>query len=266
MKCIEVPVNSPVEEILNDKGRTLEDYFGFFACQKDMASQILKCLERLLDNNEDYMNYCIIGDKGNGRKAIAHGFARFMADAGKISTSQTVWTDAGKVNEIDLSAKTDKLSGRCLVISSAGSLKADSVDDISKVIEKLGRKVMVVLTDYRHDMVELFRNREAFESLFRPRVSVPVFNQDDLFDYVDYKVDKAGFVFDVEAYDLMAKRIKSIMRATEEGALARTERYVVKTMDNAEQRNGEAYIKQTLEHERHVRSNVIISSDLPTTI
>ena len=266
MKCIDVPVNSPVAEVLNRNGRTLEDYFGFFACQRDMAPQILKCLERLLDENEDYMNYCIIGDKGNGRKAIAHGFARFMSECGKIGNAQTVWTDAAKVNDIDLSAKTDKLAGRCLVISSAGSLKADSVDDVSKVIEKLNRKVMVVLTDYRHDMVELFRNREAFEELFRPRVSVPVFNQDDLFDYVDYKADKAGFVFETAAYDLMSKRIKGILRATEEGALARTEKYVVKTFDNAEQRNGEAYIRQTLEHEKHVRSNVIISEDLPISI
>jgi|GEM_PF-5003906 len=56
------------------------------------------------------------------------------------------------------------------------------------------------------------------------------------------------------------------MRATEEGALARTEKYLVKTLDNAEQRNGEAYIRQTLEHEKHVRSNVIISKDIPNSI
>ena len=56
------------------------------------------------------------------------------------------------------------------------------------------------------------------------------------------------------------------MRATEEGALARTEKFVVKTIDNAEQRNGEAYIKQTLEHEKHTRSNVITVKDIPESL
>ena len=266
LKCIEVPENSVIAGYLKKSGKTLEDYFGFFACQKDMNSQILKCLERLADNNEETMNYCIIGERGTGKKAIAHGFAKFMADSGFISASQTVWTDANKVNQINLKDRTEKLRGRCLVVNQAGDLSEEAIWDISDIIKKLGRNTMIVIADYRKNMVELFRNREKFEDMFRPRVIIPAFNQEDLFDYVDYKIGKAGFVFESEAYDLMSKRIKGILRATEEGALARTEKYLVKTLDNAEQRNGEAYIRQTLEHEKHVRSNVIISKDIPNSI
>ena len=266
LKCIEVPENSVIAGYLKKSGKTLEDYFGFFACQKDMNSQILKCLERLADNTEETMNYCIIGERGTGKKAIAHGFAKFMADSGFISASQTVWTDANKVNQINLKDRTEKLRGRCLVVNQAGDLSEEVIWDISDIIKKLGRNTMIVIADYRKNMVELFRNREKFEDMFRPRVIIPAFNQEDLFDYVDYKIGKAGFVFESEAYDLMSKRIKGILRATEEGALARTEKYLVKTLDNAEQRNGEAYIRQTLEHEKHVRSNVIISKDIPNSI
>ena len=266
LKCIEVPENSVIAGYLKKSGKTLEDYFGFFACQKDMNSQILKCLERLADNTEETMNYCIIGERGTGKKAIAHGFAKFMADIGFISASQTVWTDANKVNQINLKDRTEKLRGRCLVVNQAGDLSEEAIWDISDIIKKLGRNTMIVIADYRKNMVELFRNREKFEDMFRPRVIIPAFNQEDLFDYVDYKIGKAGFVFESEAYDLMSKRIKGILRATEEGALARTEKYLVKTLDNAEQRNGEAYIRQTLEHEKHVRSNVIISKDIPNSI
>lgn len=266
LKCVPVSEKSPLYDILKNSGKSLEDYFGFFACQKDVGEQIVKCLEQLVDKSASWMNYCIIGQKGNGKKAIAHGFAKFIADCGLISSMQTVWTEASKVNEIDLTEKTDKLKGRCLVINQAGSLEVEAVEDIYKIIEKLKRNVMIVVTDYRKPLYELFKGREAFEELFKPRVSIPTFNQDDLFDYVDYKVGKAGFVFEEDAYDLMVKRITGIMRATDEGALARTEKYLVKTIDNAEQRNGEAYIKQTLERSRHVRSNVIIAQDLPTGI
>ena len=266
LKCLEVPESSVIYGYLKKMGKTLEDYFGFFACQKDMNVQILKCLERLADNTEETMNYCIIGERGTGKKAIAHGFAKFMADSGLISASQTVWTDANKVNMINLKDRTEKLRGRCLVINQAGDLSEEAIWDISDIVKKLGRNTMIVIADYRKNMVDLFRNREKFEDMFRPRVIIPAFNQDDLFDYVDYKIGKAGFVFESESYDLMSKRIKGILRATEEGALARTEKYLVKTLDNAEQRNGEAYIRQTLEHEKHVRSNVIISKDIPNSI
>ncbi|MCR4625742.1 MAG: hypothetical protein K5795_07240 [Lachnospiraceae bacterium] len=266
LKCIEVPKNSPIYGYLEKTGKTLEDYFGFFACQKDMNAQILKCLEALADPMEGTMNYCIIGEKGTGKKSIAHGFAKFMADCGLLASSQTVWTDANKVNMTNLKEKDDKLKGRCLVINQAGDLSDEAIWDISDIVKKLGRKTMIVIADYRRNMVELFKNREKFEDMFRPRVIIPAFNQDDLFDYVDYKIGNAGFVFDSDAYDLISKRIKGIMRATEEGALARTEKYLVKTLDNAEQRNGEAYIRQTLEHEKHVRSNVIISKDIPNSI
>ena len=266
LKCIEVPKNSPIYGYLEKTGKTLEDYFGFFACQKDMNAQILKCLEALADPMDGTMNYCIIGEKGTGKKSIAHGFAKFMADCGLLASSQTVWTDANKVNMTNLKEKDDKLKGRCLVINQAGDLSDEAIWDISDIVKKLGRKTMIVIADYRRNMVELFKNREKFEDMFRPRVIIPTFNQDDLFDYVDYKIGNAGFVFDSDAYDLISKRIKGIMRATEEGALARTEKYLVKTLDNAEQRNGEAYIRQTLEHEKHVRSNVIISKDIPNSI
>ena len=56
------------------------------------------------------------------------------------------------------------------------------------------------------------------------------------------------------------------MRATEEGVLARTEKYIMKVLDNAEQRNGEEYIRQTLENVKHVRSNVIILKDIPESL
>lgn len=266
LKSIEVPKNSPIYGYLEKTGKTLEDYFGFFACQKDMNAQILKCLEALADPMDGTMNYCIIGEKGTGKKSIAHGFAKFMADCGLLASSQTVWTDANKVNMTNLKEKDDKLKGRCLVINQAGDLSDEAIWDISDIVKKLGRKTMIVIADYRRNMVELFKNREKFEDMFRPRVIIPAFNQDDLFDYVDYKIGNAGFVFDSDAYDLISKRIKGIMRATEEGALARTEKYLVKTLDNAEQRNGEAYIRQTLEHEKHVRSNVIISKDIPNSI
>ncbi|MBR5179003.1 MAG: hypothetical protein IKW90_09445 [Lachnospiraceae bacterium] len=266
LKPIEIPGNSIVAEYLAGTGRTLETYFGFFACQRDMSSQILKCLERLLDPEEEVMNYCIIGEKGSGKKAIVHGFTRFMVDAGKLVSPQAVWTDSNKINSIDLSEKTDKLKGRSLVIDQAGALEIEGIEDIAKVIERLHRKTMIVLADYRRNMVELFKGRENFEEMFGPRVIIPVFNQDDLFDYVDYKVAAAGFVFDEESHELISKRIKSILRATEEGALARTEKFVVKTIDNAEQRNGEAYIKQTLEHEKHTRNNVITVSDIPDSL
>lgn len=266
MRSIEIPGNSIVNEYLAGTGRTLETYFGFFACQREMGSQILKCLERLLDPDEEVMNYCIIGEKGSGKKAIVHGFTKFMVDAGKLLSPQAVWTDSAKINSIDLSEKTDKLKGRSLVIDQAGALEKEGIEDISKVIERLHRKTMLVLADYRRNMVELFMGRENFEEMFAPRVIIPSFNQDDLFDYVDYKVGTAGFVFETDAYELICKRIKSIMRATEEGALARTEKYVVKTIDNAEQRNGEAYIKQTLANTKHTRSNVITVNDLPETL
>ena len=263
LKCMDIPGNSSVAGYLAGTGRTLEDYFGFFACQRNMGSQILNCLERLLDPDEEFMNYCIIGERGTGKKAIAHGFARFMADCGRLASSQTVWTDSNKINSIDLSEKTEKLKGRCLVIDQAGSLDREGIEDIAKVIERLHKKTMLVLADYPRNMVELFKAKEGFEDMFAPRIIIPSFSQDDLFDYVDYKIGSAGFVLDSEAYDLMTKRIKSIMRATEEGALARTEKFIVKTIDNAEQKNGEAYIRQTLENEKHTRSNVITASCLP---
>ena len=266
LPCIEIPRNSIIVEYLAGTGKTLEDYFGFFACQREMNSQILKCLERLLDPEEEYMNYCLIGERGSGKKAIVHGFARFMADCRKLASNQTVWTDANKVNMIDLSEKTDKLKGRCLVIDQAGTLDTEAIEDISKVTEKVRKKAMLVIADYRRNIVELFRSREKFEELFSPRVCIPDFNQDDLIDYVDYKTASAGYVFSSEAYDMILKRVKSIIRATEEGTLARTEKFMVKIFDNVEQRNGEAYIRQTLEHVKPVRSNVIIPEDIPESL
>lgn len=251
---------------LERTGTSLEDYFGFFAYRRDICTQLVNALEKLLAGVGNNICYCIAGERGNGKKVIINGINTILLKSGKLSVSQVVSTEASKVNGINLTARASKLVGRSMVIDRAGSLTENAAADIVRAKTVFGGTASLVITDYLKNLKPLFDTNPEFAEVFEIRIILPSFKEEDLMLMAEYKAEKAELVFDGEAYELLGKKLKCISRATEEGALARAEKYIRKVIDNTEQRNAAAYIKQTMSGEEHISSNVILCSDFPDDI
>lgn len=264
----EIPVapGPDTAAFLERTGTSLEDYFGFFAYRRDICTQLVNALEKLLAGIGNNICYCISGERGNGKKVIINGINTILLKSGKLSVSQVVSTEASKVNEINLTARASKLVGRSMVIDRAGSLSENAAVDIVRAKTVFGGTASLIITDYLKNLKPLFDANPEFAEVFGIRINLPSFKEEDLMLMAEYKAEKAELVFDGEAYELLGKKLKCISRATEEGALARAEKYIRKVIDNTEQRNAAAYIKQTMSGEEHVSSNVILCSDFPDDI
>lgn len=265
-KSVEPQAGSRIAQLLESTGKTLEDYFGFFACRKDMAAQIISALETMLNPESKSICYCIIGERGSGKKALVNGFAEVMKAAGILGNVQIVWTEAAKINEISLKDRAVKLIGRCMVIDRAGGLLEEAANDLASAGKSFGNKTVIVLTDYRKNLMELLNGSRELGNMFATKINIPSFGPGDLLQLAEYKLVKAEFRIDTRAYERLAMKIKGISRATGEGALARTEKYVMNLIDNAEQRNAADYIKQTMEGEEHVQNDTVLLCDLPEEI
>lgn len=265
-KPVAPPEESRTAEFISRKGKTLEDYFGFFGCRKDMATQIINALDSMLNPSVESVCYCIIGERGTGKKALVNGFAEVMKEAGVLGNVQIVWTEAAKINEISLKDRAVKLIGRCMVIDRAGALMDEAADDLIAAGRSFRNRTAIVLTDYRKNITELLNRKKELSKMFDIKLTIPTFSAGDLLQLAEYKLAKAEFRIDSKAYERLVMKIKGISRATGEGALARTEKYIMKLIDNAEQRNAADYIRQTMEGTEHVQNDIILAEDLPEEI
>ena len=263
---IEPRPNSCVAAFFNETRTTMERYFGFFAYQPEIAGQLLSVLEAILNPKGGSISYCVFGERGAGKKIIVNGLTGIMKTAGILGNTPIIWTDAAKVNEISITDRAPKLVSRCFAVDRAGNLSAKATAEITDICKKYGDSASIVLMDYRRNLSEIFKGNTSLNEAFTLRITIPNFGQDDLLRLAEYKLEKAGLQMENAAYELLTKRIRCICRATEEGGLARTEKYIAKVIDSVEQRNAKAFIKMTMEGGEHKQDNVVLAEDISEDI
>lgn len=261
-----VPEDSFTAKLLNSRGETLEDYFGFFACQDDMRIQLIKALEPLLNPQIRNISVAVTGLRHSGKKSIIKGIVRMLNHAGLLSDTRSAIADAFKVNTVDLWKKREALSGKCLVIDRAGQLTTEAAEGLMKFNEENDGKTAVILCDTRTEMNKLFRNNRDLNSMFPVRVHIPDFDKDDLTEMAAYELKKGGYLIEEPAWELIKKETVKLTKLKKEGSLKATGELVKAAIDRLETRMAKAYIERTMAGEQTVRENVITAEDVEAVI
>ena len=259
-KCIEMYPAGMLYGFLQKQEKTLEDYFGYFACNDGVNTQLVSVIDVMLCDKK-YLSFCLECEKGAGRKKIVNGVSRLLGDAGQLTTGKPVWSDSEKVNVTDLEAKIPKLEGRCLVIDKAGSLEKKSVGVIVKMMKE--NSVSVVLIDNHKNIAKLLKEFSDLEEAMLNKIELLPMGMRELTEYIEYRADKAGLVYAQDAYDLLLKQMKSISKEHSEAAYSYAEKLLTQVIDNTDERNAKAYIEQTLSGGKLFRTDVITADDIP---
>ncbi|MBO7354912.1 MAG: hypothetical protein J6U61_11755, partial [Lachnospiraceae bacterium] len=232
-----IAADSLLAAFLDKKGMQLEDYFGFFAYQRDIRGQLIKTLEILL--NPQIKNKCLIvsGEHNSGSKTIIKGITKILYQNGFLKNPQVAFSEAEKINTMSLEDKMERLLGCCLLINNAGKLSADAVGRLLKANERFTGRTAVIITDYRSELNRLLKDHREINSMFPQRVHIPSYDMEDMEDLLFVRLKENSCEVEKHAYQLIMKKLKSIVREVHEGSLAEADRFIGGVIDSMETRN-----------------------------
>jgi hypothetical protein len=256
-----IAADSRLPAFLDKKGMQLEDYFGFFAYQRDIRGQLIKTLEILL--NPQIKNKCLIvsGEHNSGSKTIIKGITKILYQNGFLKNPQVAFSEAEKINAMSLEDKMERLLGCCLLINNAGKLSADAVARLLKANERFAGRTAVIITDYRSELNRLLKDHREINSMFPQRVHIPSYDMEDMEDLLFVRLAENSCNVEKHAYQLIMKKLKSIVREVHEGSLAEADRFIGGVIDSMETRNAKKLLAGGFEQ---VKSNdrTVIAADV----
>ncbi len=234
---VQIAEDSLLGTFLREHDSELEDYFGFFAYQKDIRGQLVKTLEILL--NPQIKNKCVVvsGEHNSGSKSIMKGITKILLKGGFLRDSQLALTEAEKINSMRLTEKMGQLIGKCLIINHAGRLSAESVAQLLEVNPSFAGKTAVILSDTRSELSRLMKENREINSMFPLRIHIPAYDEEDFEDLLFVRLEESGLSIDKAAFEAVRVELKRIVRETKEGSLAEADRYIGTIMDAVQSRN-----------------------------
>ncbi len=229
--------DSLLAAFLEKRDASLEDYFGFFAYQRDIRGQLIKTIEILLNPQIKNKGLIVSGEHNSGSKTIIKGITKILFQSGFLKSQQVAFTEAEKMNTMSLEDKMERLLGCCLMINNAGRLSADAVARLLKANEKFAGRTAVILTDYRSEINRMLKDYREINSMFPQRVHIPSYDMEDMEDLLFVRLKENSCVIEKQAYQLVMKKLKAIVKETKEGSLAEADRFIGDVIDSMETRN-----------------------------
>ena len=236
-KTVKIAQDSLLAAFLARNGAELGDYFGFFAYQAETRGQLIKTLEILL--NPQIRNKCVVvsGERNSGSKTIIKGLTKVLYQSGFLKSPQIAFTESEKINTMKLEKNIDRLIGCCLMINHAGKLSSDSVRQLLEANTRFTGKTAVIMTDTRSGISGLLKENRELNSMFPLRIHIPVYDVEDMEDLLFVRLNEKDYAIEKNAYELMQKELKQIVREVGVGCLAEADRYIETVIDRLETRN-----------------------------
>jgi tetratricopeptide (TPR) repeat protein len=151
----------------------LEEIFAEFISFGSIKEQLLKSIERILEEVDQSPHLIITGTENSGKSELAKKMALFLNKAGKIGSSKVAKISAVKLNNIDVMTKKSTLKDCCLVVDNAGELKRDTIESILELSQLFQGDIAVILLENKRDMTKLIHENPKIMDLFHNRIHLP---------------------------------------------------------------------------------------------
>lgn len=164
---------SDVEETVSEEqdgfmflsGVDLWEYFSAYEKDRRLCEDIQSTLERI-KAGERPLNMLITCKQQARSSQMGRDMAKAMHYLGFTKKKQVARVTAEKLNRMHLEKNYDKLEGGFLLVENAKKMTADTAQSIMNMIECMGDRVVVILTDARPYMDDLMNDYKMMRRFF----------------------------------------------------------------------------------------------------
>lgn len=192
-----------------------EELFGNFLHVKGVKKQLVKSLESILDEHTKTVQIIITGTTGSGKTTLAKDITMFLNKAGKLKSSKIAKIRAEKLNGLDLISKKEALKDCCLIVEDASELKRQTIDNILELCNGLKGNIAVIFEENKKNMNKLFRECPKLMDLFKNRIHLPQYTQEDLVGFAYACLRQQDYRLNSNAESILQDKITRMMKQTE---------------------------------------------------
>lgn len=241
---------------------TMEGSLHAFARMESVRKQLLRMLEVMCFVRQKCCCVIITGEQGCGKTTLGTYIAKMFYDLGLVKTPRVARISAAKLNTINLEDKQDQLSGCCLIVENAGTLKDEAARKLIKFGEKKGILGGIILEDNMNEINKLLRNSPDCNRVFGTRVHLPKYGEDELLCFAMDKI----YSKDYEAEDGVAELLRGyageLLKASgEENTLKKMQDYVTKAIDSADRRTEGAILAMAAKGDFHEMDVMVVRKE-----
>ncbi len=213
--------------------------FSYFVPISGMEAQIYDLLEGVsnhlrFDKNSITGNFIVEGISGSGKTVLITDIIKVLQKEWKRPNGKIGRIDASALNQKDLDVLTDKISGGCLIIESAGKIARETAVKLSECMEKDRSGTLYILEDTKQGIQKALNRDSSFAAKFTEKISIPFFTSDELVEFgrayandLNYDIDEMGTL-------ALYKRISSIQKLNHVTTLTEVKEIIDEAIDNAE--------------------------------
>ncbi|NLO09721.1 MAG: hypothetical protein GX129_07580 [Clostridiales bacterium] len=222
--------------------------FGNFLHVKSIQEQLVKSLELIMNKHTKSVQMIITGPPSSGKTTLAKDIAIFLNRTGKLKTSKIAKISAINLNEIDITNMKEELRNSCLVIENASELKKPTIDKILELIKYFRGDIAIIFEENKKNMNRLFRECPKLMELFKNRIHLPVYTEQDLMGFAYSYITLKDYKIQPLALDVLRDGVSEIIANTEkEKRLESIARYAQNAMTSADLRTGKQLPKLAAE-------------------
>lgn len=226
----------------------INQIFGNFLHVKSIQKQLAKSLELIMSKRTKSVQMIITGPPMSGKTTLAKDIAIFLNRTGKIKTSKIAKISAIKLNEIDITSMKEELRNTCLVIENASELRKPTIDKLLELIKYFHGDMAVIFEENKKNMNRLFRECPKLMELFKNRIHLPVYTEQDLIGFAYSYITLREYKIQPLAHEVLREGVCEIISNTEkEKRLESITKYVQNAMTSADLRVGKQLPKLAAE-------------------
>ena len=188
----------------------------------------------LSDKNALTGNIVIEGISGSGKTVLIMDIIKVLQKEVKRPNGKIGKIDANALNQKDLDVLTEKVSGGCLIIESAGKISRETAVKLSRCMEKDHTGTLYILEDTKQGIQKALDRDSTFAAKFTEKISIPLFTNDELVAFgrayandLEYDIDEMGIL-------ALYKRISNLQKHDHIITLTEVKEIVDEAIDNAE--------------------------------
>ncbi len=192
-----------------------EELFGNFLHVKAVKKQLVKSLEGILDEHTRTVQIILTGNTGSGKTALAKDITMFLYKTGKLKSSKIAKIKAEKLNGLDLMSRMETLRDCCLVVENASDLNRQTIESILELCNTLKGNIAVIFEENKKNMNKLFRECPRLMDLFKNRIHLPQYTQEDLMGFAVACLRQEEYQLNPKAAVILQHKIAQIMKQSE---------------------------------------------------
>lgn len=220
-------------------GEEQKQFFSWYMSVNGMESQIFQLLKNVsahlqMDKNSLSGNIIVEGVSRCGKTELVKKILQVLQSELNRPNKKIGKIHANTLNQKDVAALMQKVSGGCLIIESAGRITRETAVTMSKFMDKDRTGTLYVLEDTKENMVKALDRDSSFAMKFTEKVSIPQFSIDDYAAFGRSYANELNYDIDEMGNLALYKRISNIQRLDHYTSLDEVMEIIDEAISNAE--------------------------------